>query len=89
MKAYWKVSMASIAVNAHRHKLISDYQAKKFWMEMSKLGYRKREPNEPPREQPKMLRQMIEFHRKSLEYTDGTCKSAVRHPCRVSIPLPV
>lgn len=70
MKAYWKVSMASIAVNAHRHNLISDYQAKKFWMEMSKLGYRKREPNEPPREQPKMLRQMIEFHRKSLEYTD-------------------
>lgn len=70
MKSYWKVSMASIATNAHRHNLITDYQAKKFWMDMSKLGYRKREPNEPPREQPKMLRQMIEFHRKSLDYTD-------------------
>lgn len=70
MKAHWKVSMASIAVNARRHNLITDYQAKKFWMDMSKLGYRKREPNEPPREHPKKLRQMIEFHRVQLEYTD-------------------
>ena len=37
---------------------------------MSKLGYRKREPNEPPREHPKMLREMINFHRHSLDYTD-------------------
>lgn len=70
MKSYWKVSMASIATNARRHNLITDYQAKKFWMDMSKLGYRKREPNEPPREQPKILRQMIDFHRKALDYTD-------------------
>lgn len=70
MKAHWKVSMASIAVNANRHKLITAYQFKKFWMDMSKLGYRKREPNEPPREQPKMLNQMIEFHRIKLDYTD-------------------
>ena len=70
MKAYWKVSMASIAFRAHRLKLITDYQNKMFWIEMSKLGYRKREPNEPPRETPKMLRQMVEFHRKSLNYTE-------------------
>jgi Zn-dependent peptidase ImmA (M78 family) len=70
MKAHWKVSMASIAMNAHRHKLITDYQRKSFFIEMSKLGYRKREPNEPPREHPKMLRQMIEFHRSALDYTD-------------------
>lgn len=71
MKAYWKVSMASIAFRAHRLKLITDYQNKMFWIEMSKLGYRKREPNEPPREIPKMLRQMVEFHRKSLDYDDS------------------
>jgi Zn-dependent peptidase ImmA (M78 family)/DNA-binding XRE family transcriptional regulator len=70
MKSHWKVSMASIATNANRHNLITGYQFKKFWMEMSRLGYRKREPNEPPREHPKMLHQMIEFHRKKLEYTD-------------------
>jgi Zn-dependent peptidase ImmA (M78 family)/transcriptional regulator with XRE-family HTH domain len=70
MKSYWKVSMASIATNAHRHNLITPYQFKKFWMEMSRLGYRKREPNEPPREHPIMLSKMIEFHRSTLEYTD-------------------
>lgn len=70
MKAHWKVSMGSIATNAHRHNLVTPYQVKKFWIEMSKLGYRKREPNEPPREHPKMLRQMIEFHRNALDYTD-------------------
>lgn len=71
MKAYWKVSMASIAVRAHRLKLITDYQNKMFWIEMGKLGYRKREPNEPPAEHPKMLKRMVEFHRKSLGYTDA------------------
>lgn len=70
MKAYWKVSMASIAVRAHRLKLITDYQSKMFWIQMGKNGYRKREPNEPPREAPKMLEQMVEFHRKNLEYSD-------------------
>jgi len=43
MKAYWKVSMASIAVRAHRLKLITDYQSKMFWIEMNRTGYRKRE----------------------------------------------
>lgn len=62
--------MASIATRARRLNLITDYQSKKFWMEMSRLGYRKREPNEPPREQPKLLRQMIEFHRRTLDYSD-------------------
>lgn len=70
MKSYWKVSMSSIATNAHRHNLITGYQYKKFWIDMSKLGYRKREPNEPAYEQPKMLMKMIDFHRTHLEYTD-------------------
>lgn len=70
LKAHWKVSMASIAMNAHRHNLISDYQKKKFFIDMNRLGYRRREPNEPPREHPRMLRQMIEFHRNSLDYSD-------------------
>lgn len=70
MKAHWKVSMAAIATNAQRHNFITQYQYKNFFIEMSKLGYRKREPNEPPREHPKILRQMIEFHRKSLDYSE-------------------
>ena len=36
---------------------------------MSRLGYRKREPNEPPREQPSLLRQIVVFHMKKLGYS--------------------
>lgn len=71
MKVYWKVSMASIAVRAERLNLITPYQSKMFWIEMSKLGYRKREPNEPPKEQPKRLRRMVEYHQRQLGYSDS------------------
>jgi Zn-dependent peptidase ImmA (M78 family)/DNA-binding XRE family transcriptional regulator len=69
LKRYWKVSMAAIAVRADRLMLITPYQSKMFWIEMSKLGYRKREPNEPPKEHPKLLRQMISFHLGKLGYS--------------------
>jgi Zn-dependent peptidase ImmA (M78 family)/transcriptional regulator with XRE-family HTH domain len=69
LKLYWKVSMAAIAVRADRLKLITPYQSKMFWIEMSRLGYRKREPNEPPKEHPSLLRQMISYHIKKLEYS--------------------
>ncbi|MDB5364223.1 MAG: hypothetical protein JWM77_150, partial [Rhodospirillales bacterium] len=69
LKGYWKVSMAALAVRANRLNLITPYQYKMFWMEMGKLGYRKREPNEPAKEPPKLLRQMIGFHMKHLGYS--------------------
>jgi Zn-dependent peptidase ImmA (M78 family)/transcriptional regulator with XRE-family HTH domain len=69
LKGYWKVSMAAIAVRANRLKAITPYQSKMFWIEMSRLGYRKREPNEPPKEYPKLLRQMVAFHIKKLGYS--------------------
>jgi Zn-dependent peptidase ImmA (M78 family) len=69
LKGHWKVSMAAIAVRADRLKLITPYQSKMFWIEMSKLGYRKREPNEPAKENPKLLRQMVAFHMNRLGYT--------------------
>lgn len=69
LKSHWKVSMGAIAVRASRLNLITAYQSKMFWIEMSKLGYRKREPNEPPPETPTLLRQMVEYHRRKLDYS--------------------
>jgi hypothetical protein len=69
LKLYWNVSMAAIAVRADRLRLITPYQSKMFWIEMSKLGYRKREPGEPAKEHPKLLRQMVSFHMKKLGYS--------------------
>ena len=36
---------------------------------MGRLGYRKWEPNEPPREHPILLKRMVEFHRNKLGYS--------------------
>lgn len=69
LKLYWKVSMGALAVRADRLKLTTAYQNKMFWIEMSQLGYRKREPNEPPKETPALLRQMVSFHVKKLGYS--------------------
>ena len=69
LKSYWKVSMAAIAVRADRLRLITPYQSKMFWIEMGKLGYRRREPNEPPPEPPRLLRQMIQHHQIRLGYS--------------------
>jgi len=69
LKQYWKVSMAALAVRADRLNLITPYQSKMFWIEMGKLGYRKREPHEPPKEMPNLLRRMVAFHLKKLGYS--------------------
>lgn len=69
LKLYWRVSMAALAVRADRLKLITPHQRKMFWIEMGKLGYRKWEPNEPPKEHPSLMRQMIAFHMKKLGYS--------------------
>lgn len=70
MKSYWRVSMQAIAMRASRLNLITPYQSKSFFIEMNKLGYRKREPNEIPRETPTRLRRMVEYHQRVLDYSD-------------------
>jgi Zn-dependent peptidase ImmA (M78 family) len=69
MKGHWKVSMAAIAMRADRLRLITEYQKKTFFLEMGKLGYRKREPNEPPREYPRLLKAMVAYHVSKLGYS--------------------
>ena len=69
LKGYWKVSMASLAVRAYRLGLITPYQSRSFWIEMNRLGYRKREPNEPEREFPSFLRKMVQHFTKTLGYS--------------------
>ena len=71
LKTYWKVSMAALAVRADRLNLITPHQKKMFWIEMGKLGYRKREPNEPPHEAPKSILKMIRFHMENLQYSQA------------------
>ncbi len=71
LKSYWKVSMAALAVRADRLNVVTPYQTKKFWMDMSRLGYRKREPNEPAPEIPNLLNSMVAYHRRNLGYSES------------------
>lgn len=75
LKSYWKVSMAAIAMRASSLNLITPYQTKMFFIEMNKLGYRKREPNEPPKETPSKLKRMIEYHQRVLDYSESDMSS--------------
>ena len=69
MKVHWRVSMQSLAKRSERLDLITPHQSKMFWIQMGKLGYRKREPHEPPKERPRLLREMIRFHLRDLGYS--------------------
>lgn len=69
LKSYWKVSMAALAVRADRLNLITPHQKKMFWIDMGRLNYRKREPNEPKAEYPQRLAKMVRFHQRDLGYS--------------------
>lgn len=69
LKGYWKVSMAALVMRADRLGLITPYQKKSFWIEMSRTGYRNTEPNEPAGESPEAITRMIHFHQRQLGYS--------------------
>ena len=61
--------MAAIAVRADQLKLITEYR--KIFLDGNggRLGYRKREPNEPPREEARLLKAMVGYHTNKLGYS--------------------
>jgi Zn-dependent peptidase ImmA (M78 family)/DNA-binding XRE family transcriptional regulator len=69
MKKYWKSSMSAIVMRADRLNMITPYQKKMFFIQMNKLGYRKSEPYEPPKEYPSKIRKLIEYHINVLGYS--------------------
>ncbi len=72
LKRYWKVSMAAILKRAEELHTITSNQARYLWSQMSKAGYKKREPIEldVSGEQASLLHELIETHRKELEYSE-------------------
>jgi Zn-dependent peptidase ImmA (M78 family) len=71
LKQYWKVSMASLLYKAKQIGVMADNQYRYLFMQMSKYGYRKREPEylDIPKEKPTLLKEIIEVHMKDLGYT--------------------
>jgi Zn-dependent peptidase ImmA (M78 family)/transcriptional regulator with XRE-family HTH domain len=70
MKAYWRVSMASILYRAGHLGLITRHQGEYLWKKLSALGWRTREPQETDfsYEEPTVFPRLLRLHSDDLEY---------------------
>lgn len=71
LKLNWKVSMQALIRRALDLELITERRYKSLFTQLSKAGYRKREPIKIPVERPKLIKQLIELYQTDLEYTDA------------------
>lgn len=55
LKVYWTTSVAALTYRLHDVALVSDWHYRNLCIEIAKRGYRKREPNEAPRETSQIL----------------------------------
>jgi Zn-dependent peptidase ImmA (M78 family)/DNA-binding XRE family transcriptional regulator len=55
LKKHWNVSVAALAYRLHSVEMITDWQYRSLYIEISKRGYRKKEPDESPRETSQIL----------------------------------
>ena len=55
LKKYWTVSVAALAYRLHTVGVLSDWHYQSIYIELSKRGYRSREPDEAPRETSQLL----------------------------------
>ncbi len=78
LKRHWKVSMQALIYRARTLELITERQQRTWYMRFNKLGYRKTEPVEIPREEPTLIRRVIAFHRDEHGYSDAELSRAAR-----------
>ncbi len=55
LKHYWTVSVAALAYRLHAVGVLSEWHYRQLYIDISKRGYRKREPEEAPRETSQVL----------------------------------
>ena len=73
LKLHWRVAMQALLKRAEDLRLISERTSRRWWMIMSKAGYREIEPheNDIPREMPSLLRELVDMHLQDLGYTSS------------------
>ena len=71
LKLQWKMSIAAIIMRAKSLDLITYNQKRYLFQKLSKLGWRKSEPQELeiPSERPSLLRELIDVHFNELGYS--------------------
>jgi Zn-dependent peptidase ImmA (M78 family) len=82
LKPYWRVSMAALLMRAKSLGAIKPNSERHLWMQMSKLGYRRVEPNAIPRERVQNYPNLIGYFR-SMGYSAEDFAKALRCPLDV------
>ena len=79
LKLVWRISMAALLFRARTLKKISPRQYRYFWSELSRRGWKTREPEstDPPPEAPTLLRHMFERHFTDLGYSSNDLADAL------------
>ncbi len=70
LKSKWKVSMAALIKRAADISAITPSRYKSLMVQMSKLGYKKKEPNPIQKEKPLLLKEIIEVYMKKRNIKD-------------------
>ena len=80
LKPYWKVSIASLIMRASTLGFLTKNQARYLWMQMSKAGYKLKEPNEFPRESVANYANLFGYFKETLGFgVDELAKLTLVH----------
>lgn len=77
LKPYWKVSMQALIHRAKDIGEINDRRYTSLFQMLSRAGYRKREPNPIPAEQPEQVKQWLSVFKDQLDYSDDDLANLV------------
>jgi Zn-dependent peptidase ImmA (M78 family)/transcriptional regulator with XRE-family HTH domain len=70
LKQRWKVSMSALIYNGHRLGCITDKRMKSLYIRLRSMLRGYHEPIEVQQEEPSLLRQLVQIHRRALGYGD-------------------
>jgi Zn-dependent peptidase ImmA (M78 family)/DNA-binding XRE family transcriptional regulator len=62
LKPYWRVSMAAILKRAYDLGCMTQYRYSSVFTYLSRLGFKRKEPNPIPQEEPRLVRKLIDAH---------------------------
>ncbi|MCY3122378.1 DNA-binding protein, partial [Acinetobacter baumannii] len=82
LKLVWKVSMNALLKTAEREGLLTPSQKKYLWIQMTKNGYRTKEPVELdfPKEKAVTIDQIFEYYREDLGYSIDELSNLLQTP---------
>lgn len=78
LKPKWGVSIAALIRRAKTLGVIGQRRYTSLFQQLSRLGYRKREPFPIPREKPQLAKLLLDSYKKDLDYSDKELAQLLR-----------